>query len=221
MEADEKGVTLEPFNLRGEREEGYYDASGEYNWKKSSKDEEDDEEEKDAWLDELDEMDPALRRKLQADVEAAHARKMQKEGRSSSSSSAAAGRGGDDDEADDDDDERALKGSKDAPLFGDGDSDVSAGPQARCGYLQVLCDTLRDGETAAAALRRLGAGAKKRSWQKVDESVPKQSAEDLLAFNSLTDALDGLVNDGLVDAYSLTRAMAKSELRQSQAEMKD
>lgn len=223
MEADEKGVTLEPFNLRGEREEGYYDASGEYNyWKKSSKDEEDEEEEKDAWLDELDEMDPALRRKLQADVEAAHARKMQKEGRSSAA--AAAGRvGGDDDEDDeaDDDDERALKGSKDAPLFGDGDSDVSAGPQARCGYLQVLCDTLRDGETAAAALRRLGAGAKKRSWQKVDESVPKQSAEDLLAFNALTDALDGLVNDGLVDAYSLTRAMAKSELRQSQAEMKD
>ena len=51
--------------------------------------------------------------------------------------------------------------------------------------------------------------------------MPKQSAEDLLAFNALTDALDGLVNDGLVDAYSLTRAMAKSELRQSQAEMKD
>ena len=44
MEADEKGVTLEPFNLRGEREEGYYDASGEYNWKKSSKDEDDEEE---------------------------------------------------------------------------------------------------------------------------------------------------------------------------------
>jgi hypothetical protein len=81
------------------------------------------------------------------------------------------------------------------------------------------------GSKAAKALdqvrEELGAGAKKRSWQKVDESVPKQSAEDLLAFNALTDALDGLVNDGLVDAYTLTRALAKSELRQSQAETKD
>jgi hypothetical protein len=225
VEADEKGVTIEPFNLRGEREQGYYDASGDYTWKKSSKDEE--EEEKDAWLDELDEMDPALRRKLQADVEAAHARKLVKEGKSSLSSAFAQrgvkGGGGDEDDEDEADDieEGDRLGGKDAPLFGDGDSDVSAGPAARCAYLQVLCDTLRDGETAAAALRRLGAGAKKRSWQKVDESVPKQSAEDLLAFNALTDALDGLVNDGLVDAYTLTRALAKSELRQSQAETKD
>ena len=43
----------------------------------------------------------------------------------------------------------------------------------------------------------------------------------LLSFNALTDALDGLVNDGLVDAYSLTRALAKSELRQTQAEMRE
>jgi len=98
---------------------------------------------------------------------------------------------------------------------------VSASPQVRCQYLQIVCDTLLDGESAAAALRRLGAGAKKRSWQKVDDSTPKQTPEDLLSFNALTDALDGLVNDGLVDAYSLTRALAKSELRQTQAEMRE
>jgi len=222
IEADEQGITLEPFNLKEAREEGYYNASGDFVYKKSSKDkddeEEDDDEGKDAWLDELDEMDPALRRKLQAEVELAHKKRLEREG---GKSSITAGKEREEHNDNDNNDDIDGVSKKDAPLFGDGDSDVSASPQVRCQYLQIVCDTLLDGESAAAALRRLGAGAKKRSWQKVDDSTPKQTPEDLLSFNALTDALDGLVNDGLVDAYSLTRALAKSELRQTQAEMRE
>jgi hypothetical protein len=219
----EQGITLEPFNLKEAREEGYYNASGDFVYNKSSKDKDEDDDEddadegKDAWLDELDEMDPALRRKLQAEVELAHKKRLEREG---GKSSITAGKGGKEHNYNDNNDDIDGVSKKDA-LFGDGESDVSASPQVRCQYLQILCDTLLDGESAAAALRRLGAGAKKRSWQKVDDSTPKQTPEDLLSFNALTDALDGLVNDGLVDAYSLTRALAKSELRQTQAEMRE
>lgn len=49
-EFDEKGVPIEPFNLRAEREEGYFDKDGNYVRKRG------DSPVRDAWLDEVDEQ---------------------------------------------------------------------------------------------------------------------------------------------------------------------
>lgn len=179
---DEEGQAFEPFNLRSERNEGFFDESGNYTWKKKTA------EDYDPWLDELDAMDPKERKRLQEIA----ARK--------------AGAGGRGDGEDDDEDEGSSKGGDDVPPEPEAE-DLPA--TARVAHLSVLYTSVREGETVAGALRRLGATSR-ASTKAAGKGAPK--TQEALDFDALTEAADALLTNGMVDIYSTQRRALLLEL---------
>lgn len=190
---------------------GFFDETGNYVWKRK-----DPEEEADAWLEELDQMDPQERRQLQAGARKVHHDDDEEDsgaGAGAGSKKKKSGGGVDDEDSDDDDDN-------------DKESEASAPPVVRARYLHTILGIINDGETVAAALRRLGAAGRKaglgHSQKKAAAAAGASASTDAGAdagavqsrdyFNALTDAADGLVRDGMVDAYTLTRAQARFEM---------
>ena len=191
-EFNEAGEAFEPFHLRGEREDGFYDEGGNYVWKKKSADD------YDPWLEELDAMDPRSRRDLQAGAAL--------KAKTGTSSSEGGPRNGDEEEegeGEDDDEEEDEPPSK-----------LSFG--AVVGHLTVLLEHQRSDETVAGMLRRLSgrsSGSSSRSQQHGGGTAAEAPKRDLTVFNAVTDAADALVGSGtIVDVYSLSRAAVFTEL---------
>lgn len=190
---NEAGDAFEPFNLRREREEGHFDASGEFVWKKKSADD------YDAWIDSIDNLDPRTRSEMQS----AAAMAAQAKGGGQGGARAA---GDDDDDDDNDDDDDA----------GEEDSDEDATPEnslaRRASSLSTILSLLLPKETVAAALRRLsghvgavGAPIKPKGGRLAAPSgASTLPGRDMAAFDRLTEAADYLCGaDGLVDVYGM------------------
>lgn len=226
-EFNEAGDAFEPFHLRGEREDGHFDAGGNFVWKKRGGGDED------AWLAGLDAMDPRERAALQK-AAAAKQRSEERAGRAAGTSGGAGSaqkrartgtgpggegaaglvgvqesKGGDSDSGsdsgsdDDDDDDGAGEGLQ---------------PRHRLRVLLTLRELMRDGETVAAALRRLsgrdaavaGAAAKRKgsaaasgAAASADSAASAASASgsagssrDMASFYRLTEAADALLSGG-------------------------
>lgn len=221
-EFNEAGDAFEPFHLRQEREEGYFDDGGNYVWKKK------DAEDNDPWLDSLDAMDPRERSKMQTAAKSYHAGAV--EGDDDSSTAGAGGRrtaggaseskrrgGGDDGSSLDSDD----AGAEETP--------VEMVPMRKVELMLALRQRLNDGETVAAALRRLGgkaplsaaaqaaarrkaAAASAAAGSAAASGSAPAAAEaseapprDMKSFNKLTEAADELLSSGETDVYGWTR----------------
>ena len=190
-EFNDAGDAFEPFNLRREREDGHFDASGEFVWKKKSADD------YDAWIDSIDSLDPRARSEMQR--AAAGASRIRNPGTGEGA--------GDDDEDDDDVDEDDVEEEADA-VPADAGARKAASLSAILGLLQPK------GETVAAALRRLsghgGSGGPKPKGGRVPPPSARAAAaaslpgRDMAAFDHLTEAADYLCGaGGLADVYSM------------------
>jgi GYF domain len=218
-EFNEAGDAFEPFNLRREREEGYFDEGGNYVWKKKkgrgkkggeagagsdddddgggSDGSDDDEEGEDAWLDGLDEMDPRERAKLQQ--QAAARIKATSVNKVPSGGSKGAGAG-----------KKGLKGSEDED--DDDNDDDEAGlavlpPSKKVELLLTLRELLSDDgkETVADALRRYSG----RSGSGSGGAAATSTTKDMASFDRVTEAADTLMrsggDEGTTNIYSWKR----------------
>jgi hypothetical protein len=186
-EFNEAGQAFEPFNLRAEREDGYFDESGNYHWKKKGADD------YDPWLQELDSMDPKARRALQERT-AEVAGDDDGGGGEGDDEDGSKGGGGDDDEL-----------PPEAPA-----EDLP--PAARVGHLTRLWEAVREGETVSDALRRLGAAsraaAKAAAAGGSSSSGSRKGAPptaEQASFDGFVEAADALLTNGMVDVYSAGR----------------
>ena len=185
-EFNEAGEAFEPFNLRSERDEGFFDASGNYHWKKKTA------EDYDPWLEELDAMDPKERKRLQETA--------------ARTTGTSAGEGDDDD---DEEDGGGKGGDDDENLPPEAEAeDLPA--TTRVAHLTKLYEHVTDGETVAAVLRRLGAASRAavKAAGKGSAEPPKEKVE----FEAVTDAADALLTNGMVDVYTANRRTLLLEL---------
>lgn len=205
---NDAGDAFEPFNLRREREDGHFDASGEFVWKKKTADD------YDAWIDSIDSLDPRARAEMQREAAGASRSK----GWATAPSSAAAA---DDDEGDDED--------------ADGDDDSGEATPTDVGARRVSCLStilslvLPGGETVTAALRRLsghaghatGATSRPKGGRAPRpaaraEAVAALPGRDMAAFDRLTEAADFLCGaGGLPGVYAMDAKSVAWELEDS------
>jgi len=189
----EGGQAMEPFNLRAERDEGHFDASGEYVRRGR-----DPAEEADAWLDGLDTLHPVVRRTLQEEAKRGRAR-------------GGAGGGGD-----------ALMSGEGEEDAGEGGSEgedegEGLGGPARARLLETCVRMLRTGETVAAGLRRLS--GVRFGTQGKRAGGGEQPSRDKASFDALTEAADGLVSRaGLTELYGLDKRALSLELADALAD---
>lgn len=193
---NDAGDAFEPFNLHREREDGHFDASGEFVWKKKTADD------YDAWIDSIDNLDPRARAEMQREAAGASRSK----GWSAAGSSAPANEGDDDEDDDDEGDEDAGEA---AP------ADLSA--RKISSLAAVLSLLLPGGETVTAALRRLsghagpstGAVSRPKGGRAPRpaaraEAVAALPGRDMAAFDRLTEAADFLCGaGGLPGVYTM------------------
>lgn len=192
LQVNEAGQAYEPFNLRRERTEGYFDESGNYVWNKVTA------EERDPWLEELDAMAPKQRVELQSAA-----------AKAAGVSLRAAGGAGDDEQSDD------ASGDGEGANEEDDASSAALAPARRVEHLRTLLDGLEEGESVAAALRRLG---KREPSSSGGAGRGKAQPRDLAAFNRVTEAADALLAAGLVDVYTMKQRELNFELRDAEAE---
>jgi len=188
---NEAGEAMEPFHLRDERDEGHYDASGNYVWRKKTA------EDFDPWLAEVDAMTPAERARL----------------------AAAGGRGeeeaeGEGGEPPAEDLPPAARMAHLACLR----AHVRGGAESVAGALRRLGALAREAEVAAKAARAqqaAGASAQAAAGMGADAArrpPPPPPVPARAAFNAVTEAADALLSNGLVDIYSQRRAGLLMEL---------
>ena len=194
---NDAGDAFEPFNLHREREDGHFDASGEFVWKKKSADD------YDAWIDSIDTLDPRARSEMQRSAATASRSK----GWAVTNEADEPDDGDDDNDAEDDDDEDS------AP--------IDAGARKISSLEVVLELLLPKGETVAAALRRLSGhagatGAKAtggRARLPSSHAVADLPGRDMASFDRLTEASDYLCGaGGLPDIYSMDARKISWEL---------
>lgn len=185
-EFDEAGVAFEPFNLKAERSEGYFDESGEYVRKKKG------DEEPDAWLDDLDAMNPRERRALQEQARKVH--------RGDAAGVGAGSKGAEDEEEEEEDGKESDTGDEGGVgQTVEADNTPAGLARARAKLLEACVRLLKEGETVASALRRYGGQG--------------GHTRDMASFNTLTEAADGLVDsEGLSEVYTMDRRALKMEL---------
>ena len=191
-EVNDAGQAYEPFNLRDAQEDGYYDAGGNYVWKKKTADD------YDPWLQELDGMAAPERRALQQKAARAAATAATAAG----TATVAAGAGGA--AASTVTNPDASDGSSDDGSADEGAAEVLA-PTSRVALLRTIYEHMEDEETVAGALRRFGAKTGGLNGR-------RGAAVDAPAFDSVTEAADALLGDGLVDVYSMRRTAIRMEL---------
>jgi len=211
---DSEGVPIEPFHLRNEREEGYYDKDGAYVWKNKNEEE----EEEDAWLAAMDEENGNKSNKKKYnnnpdddDENTDSITKKEIKGNTGSK-----GRIWKADEADDNSSDESSGNEQNKETNSQTTKEKESLQQARSLY--ILEELLHDSETVVQALRRLGklsthtitTTSNQITGQRKTGSHHHQSNA---LFNQLTEATDNLVSMGMVDAYTLTKGQARFELR--------
>jgi len=184
---NEAGDAMEPFHLRQEREDGYFDEFGDYRWKKKSA------EDRDAWLEEMDAIAPAQRAAWQATAAAA-------------APASGGGGGGDDDDSSDGSSEgsRGEAAGRKGDGGGSDDGDETDMAAAKAAWYDTLLAAVEGSETVAGALRRLGKPPPPAAAASAAAPVPPRR-RDMTVFNAVTEAADGLLRSGVVDVYTMTR----------------
>ncbi|XP_055007167.1 CD2 antigen cytoplasmic tail-binding protein 2, partial [Boleophthalmus pectinirostris] len=198
----DEGVSITPFNLKEEMEEGHFDSEGNYFIKKET-------QIRDNWLDNIDwvriKEQPfkkkkkglgAKRKRRAGDEDEAEEEKKREEERGQSEE--------DEDEAEDRDEEE----DRDDPLASLSHSQLT----------QAVVDLLQPGETVTAALRRLG-GLKGRKKKLKDEerSEDEDTKRDAEKLDRLTALADRLVGAGDYEIYQQTYEKLTYRLKSSES----
>ncbi|XP_069021587.1 CD2 antigen cytoplasmic tail-binding protein 2 [Embiotoca jacksoni] len=183
----DEGVSITPFNLDEEMQEGHFDSEGNYFVKKE-------EEIRDNWLDNID----WVRIKEQPF-------KKKKKGLGAKRRR----RAGDEDEAEEEKQREEKQGDKDEE---DEDEEEEEEPaeDPLASYTQhqlteAVVELLQPGETVAKALRRLGGlGLRKRGKLRQESEATEETERDAEKLDKLTALADRLVGSGMFEIYQQT-----------------
>uniref|UniRef100_A0A3B3CLC4 CD2 antigen cytoplasmic tail-binding protein 2 n=2 Tax=Oryzias melastigma TaxID=30732 RepID=A0A3B3CLC4_ORYME len=182
----DEGVSITPFNLEEEMEEGHFDSEGNYFIKKEK-------EIKDNWLDNIDwvKIREQPFKKKKKGLGAKRVR-----------------RAGDEDEAEEEKQREEKQGDGDEQEEEEEEEEMPV-EDPLASYTQhqlteAVVELLEPGETVAAALRRLGGlGGKKGKLRKENEPT-KESKRDAEKLDKLTALADRLVGSGMFEIYQHT-----------------
>ncbi|XP_028310616.1 CD2 antigen cytoplasmic tail-binding protein 2 [Gouania willdenowi] len=183
----DEGVSITPFNLDEEMQEGHFDSEGNYFIKKEQ-------QIRDNWLDNIDwvriKEQPAKQKKKGL---AAKRRR----------------RAGDEDEAEEEKQREEKRMSQDGEDEEEDEEEKEPAEDPLASFTQqqlteAVIEMMRPGETVAAALRRLGGlkGQKKNKLRKESENTEDKRDADKL--DRLTDLADRLVGSGMFEIYQQT-----------------
>ncbi|KAM6967164.1 CD2 antigen cytoplasmic tail-binding protein 2 [Tautogolabrus adspersus] len=180
----DEGVSITPFNLDEEMQEGYFDSEGNYFVKKE-------EQIRDNWLDNIDWV-KVKEQPFQKKKKGLSAKRKR--------------RAGDEDEAE----EEKKREEQQVDKEEDEEEEAEPAEDPLASYTQhqlteAVVELMHPGETVAAALRRLG-GLKGRKKGKLrDESEPtEETKRDAEKLDRLTALADRLVGSGMFEIYQQT-----------------
>ncbi|XP_008327573.1 CD2 antigen cytoplasmic tail-binding protein 2 isoform X2 [Cynoglossus semilaevis] len=182
----DEGVSITPFNLDEEMEEGHFDAEGNYFIKK-------DKEIKDNWLDNIDWV------KIKEQPI-----KKKKKGLAAKRSR----RAGDEDEAEEEKQREEKQADEDDEVEEEEEEEPAEDPLAsytKQQLIEAMVELMLPGETVAAALRRLGGLGRRKKGKLRGESEPTEEAKrDTEKLDKLTALADRLVGAGMFEIYQHT-----------------
>ncbi|KAM6904914.1 CD2 antigen cytoplasmic tail-binding protein 2 isoform 1-T2 [Xenentodon cancila] len=181
----DEGVSITPFNLEEEMQEGHFDSEGNYFIKKEK-------QIRDNWLDNIDwvKVKEQPFKKKKKGLGAKRARRV-----------------GDEDEAEEEKqrEERQADGDEEE----EEEEKVEPAEDPLASYTQyqlteAVIEILKPGETVAMALRRLG-GLERRKKRNLEKIEPKEETErDAEKLDKLTALADRLVGSGMFEIYQQT-----------------
>lgn len=197
----DEGVSITPFNLKEEMEEGHFDSEGNYFIKKET-------QIRDNWLDNID----WVRIKEQPF-------KKKKKGLAAKRKR----RAGDEDEAEEEKQREAERGESEEEEEEDREEEKEEDPLSGLTHTQLtqaLVELLQPGETVAAALRRLGGlKGKKKKLTETGEAT-EETARDAGKLDRLTALADRLVGSGEYEIYQQTYEKLNYRLKSSRPAQK-
>ncbi|KAM9779620.1 CD2 antigen cytoplasmic tail-binding protein 2 [Neosynchiropus ocellatus] len=183
----DEGVSITPFNLKEEMEEGHFDSEGNYFIKKEQ-------QIRDNWLDNIDwvkiKEQPVKRKKK--GLSAKRTRRV-----------------GDEDEAEEEKKREELQETQNSDEE-DEEEEAEPAEDPLASYSQhqlteALIDLLLPGETVAAGLRRLGGlGGRKKGKLQANSKSTEESKRDTEKLERLTALADRLVASGMFEIYQQT-----------------
>jgi len=188
---------IEPFNLKEERTEGYFDDQGTYVWNKNEND-----DEPDAWVDDYD-----------------HTARLDKEmGKAATATAGSSKLYFDVNDTELEKVARLDKKKESSELL----SQTLTVDQLREMQLEIL----HSGENTIKALRRLGGTnngnkkAGKKGKEKTEEKVENEkNGKNLALLNKLSEVADKLMIKGIVNAYHETREEVEEHLEKSKTRL--
>ncbi|TNN70059.1 CD2 antigen cytoplasmic tail-binding protein 2 [Liparis tanakae] len=184
----DEGVSITPFNLDEEMQEGYFDSEGNYFVKKE-------EEIRDNWLDNID----WVRVKEQPF-------KQKKKGLGAKRKR----RAGDEDEAEEEKQREDKQAGKKTDEVEEEDEEMEPAEDPLASLTQhqlteAVIELLLPGETVATALRRLGGlGGRKKGKLREESEPTKETKRDTEKLDKLTALADRLVGSGMFEIYQQT-----------------
>ncbi|XP_072298834.1 CD2 antigen cytoplasmic tail-binding protein 2 isoform X1 [Eucyclogobius newberryi] len=192
----DEGVSITPFNLKEEMEEGHFDSEGNYFIKKET-------QIRDNWLDNIDwvRIKEQPFKKKKKGLSAKRKRRVGDEDEAEEESKREAERGASEEE--EDKEEEKEEEEREDPLAS----------LSRSQLTQAVVELLQPGETVAAGLRRLGGlkGKKKKLTAGAEEET-KRDADKL---DKLTALADRLVGSGDYEIYQQTYEKLNYRLKSS------
>lgn len=188
----DEGVSITPFNLKEEMEEGHFDSEGNYFIKKET-------QIRDNWLDNIDwvRIKEQPFKKKKKGLAAKRKRRV-----------------GDEDEAEEEKQRDEREPSEDEEE--EREEEPAEDPLAALSHTQLtqaVVELLQPGETVAAALRRLG-GLKGKKKKLLEEN--EDTARDADKLDQLTALADRLVGSGEYEIYQQTYEKLSYRLKSSQ-----
>lgn len=184
----DEGVSITPFNLEEEMQEGHFDSEGNYFIKKE-------EQIRDNWLDNID----WVRIKEQPF-------KKKKKGLGAKRTR----RAGDEDEAEEERQREEKQTAEDGEEEDDEEEEKEPVEDPLASYtqqqlLEALLELLQPGETVAAGLRRLGGlGGRKKGKLREENESTEETKRDAEKLDKLTALADRLVGSGMFEIYQQT-----------------
>uniref|UniRef100_A0A146ZXW5 CD2 antigen cytoplasmic tail-binding protein 2 n=1 Tax=Fundulus heteroclitus TaxID=8078 RepID=A0A146ZXW5_FUNHE len=180
----DEGVSITPFNLDEEMQEGHFDSEGNYFIKKET-------QIKDNWLDNIDwvKIKEQPFKKKKKGLAAKRKR-----------------RAGDEDEAE----EEKRREEQQADQEDEEEEETEPAEDPLASYTQqqlteAVIEMLQPGETVAAALRRLGGlGGRKKAKLREEKEPTEESKRDTEKLDRLTALADRLVGSGMFEIYQQT-----------------
>lgn len=192
----DEGVSITPFNLKEEMEEGHFDSEGNYFIKKET-------QIRDNWLDNIDwvRIKEQPFKKKKKGLAAKRKRRV-----------------GDEDEAEEEK-KREAEREESEEEEKEEDEEPAEDPLSTLTHtqlIQAVVELLQPGETVAAALRRLGGLKGKKKKLTEDSEAAEETARDADKLDRLTALADRLVGSGQYEIYQQTYEKLNYRLKSSQ-----